>query len=95
MLPGGPAVLPENAISDVEGWLEYEEILRHSLPHALLAAKANDMRRLATAVEGHDFLVGQSLSLADIAMFGTLLPTMSNQPVSFLCTQLTDMTSVQ
>ncbi len=78
---GGAAVLPENAISDVEGWLEYEEILRHSLPHALLASKAPHMRRLATALEGQEFLVGESLSLADIALFGTLLPTLSRQPV--------------
>ena len=73
--------MPENAVSDVEGWLEYEEILRHSLPHALLAAKAPHMRRLATALEGHDFLLGDSLSLADIALFGTLLPALSTQPV--------------
>ena len=77
-------MLPEDAISDVEGWLEHEEILRHSLPHALLACHASHMRRLSTAVEGHDYLVGSSLTLADIAMYGTLLPTLSKQPVSGL-----------
>ena len=77
-------MLPEDAISDVEGWLEDEEILRHSLPHALLAGHASHMRRLSTAVESHDYLVGSSLTLADIAMYGTLLPILSRQPVSCL-----------
>ena len=77
-------MLPEDAISDVEGWLEHEEILRHSLPHALLAGHANHMRRLSTAVEGHDYLVGSSLTLADIAMYSSLLPTLSKQPVGSL-----------
>lgn len=74
-------MLPEDAVSDVEGWLEFEEILRHSLPHALLAANASHMRRLASALEGHAFLVENTLSLADIALYGTLLPTLSKQPV--------------
>ena len=37
---------------------------------------------LSTAVEAHDYLVGSSLTLADIAMYSTLLPTFSKQPVS-------------
>ena len=74
-------MLPEDAVTDVEGWLEFEEILRHSLPHALLADKANHIRRLVTSLEGRKFLVGDALSLADIAIYGTLLPTLSKQPV--------------
>lgn len=58
-----------------------EELLRHCLPYSLLSANAELIQRLAAAVEGRRFLVGEHLSLADVAIYATLLPSVTNYPV--------------
>ncbi len=73
--------MPEEAASEVEEWLEVEEVLRHSLPYSLLSANAGLIRRVASTVDGKDYLVGQKLSLADIALYSTLLPALIKYPV--------------
>ena len=73
--------MPEEAACQIEEWLEIEEVLRQSLPYSLLSSNAELIRKLARAVESKDYLVGQHLSLADVALYSTLLPALIKYPV--------------
>ena len=73
--------MPEEAAGQIEEWLEVEEVLRHSLPYSLLSSNAELIRRLAVTLEHKDYLVGQQLSLADVALYSTLLPALIKYPV--------------
>ncbi|KAK9918584.1 hypothetical protein WJX75_005162 [Coccomyxa subellipsoidea] len=77
---GGATLVPEEAACQIEEWLEIEEVLRQSLPYSLLSSNAELIRKLARAVESKDYLVGQHLSLADVALYSTLLPALIKYP---------------
>ena len=90
---GGAALLPADASSQIEQWLEFEEAeLRRSLPDVSATAApgpaAEPLLRLASAVAGPHCLVGAALTLADVAIYATLLPVLSKLPVSCLLTPL-------
>lgn len=82
--------------SQVEQWLELEEKLRHALPYSLLSAKAGMLRKLAEALDQKEYLVGDQLSLADIAIYSTLLSALTKYPVSIPVPgkHMTNMSSV-
>ena len=70
----------------MEQWLEFEEAeLRGCLPtlsgSSAPGPAAEPLRRLAAAVAGRACLVGGSLTLADVAVYVTLLPVLSKLPV--------------
>lgn len=72
---GVSAAAPAALAAEVAGWLEWEEsVLRPAVylsePSALPAALAH----LAAALAGREFLAGGALTLADVAVFATLLP---------------------
>lgn len=67
--------------------MEFEEAeLRGCLPDLSCSAAhqpaAEPLHRLASAVAGRACLVGDTLTLADVAVFATLLPVFSRLPVS-------------
>ena len=87
---GGDALLPAHASSQVEQWVEIEEAeLRRCLPDLTCSAAhetaAEPLHRLASAVAGRACLVGDSLTLADVAVYATLLPVFSRLPVTLFC----------
>ncbi|CAL8471724.1 g11266 [Coccomyxa elongata] len=77
---GGATLVPEEAALQIEEWLEIEERVRQFLPYSLLSANADLIRKLASAVDGKEYVVGQQLSLADVALYATLLPALTKYP---------------
>jgi hypothetical protein len=71
---------PEVTISSVEQWLELEEQLRHCLPPSLGSEAL--LHKLADALDGKQYLVGDGLSLADVAVYSTLLPALRQHQAS-------------
>ena len=65
----------------MEEWLEFEEALGRALPYALLDSSSGLIHRLASAVQGRDFLLGKQMCLADVAVFAALLPWLQELPV--------------
>ena len=67
--------MPEGLRYDVEDWLEWEEtILRPAVGRGNPAALQAALERLAKAVSAGQYLVGNVVTLADIAVYSTLLP---------------------
>eukprot|EP00884_Botryococcus_braunii_P016798 jgi/Botrbrau1/3801/Bobra.0183s0033.1 len=73
---GGTALLPagERARHLVEEWVEWEEgVLRTALASSGPSSQLSSaLTKLDKAVQGKKFLVGEALSLADVAIFATL-----------------------
>ena len=81
-LAGSTALLPADAAWEVESWLEWEE---RQLRRAVCGGEGPQLnaalKKLESAVSSQAYLVGQAVSLADLAVFTTLLPLLRSQQV--------------
>lgn len=86
-LSGGDGLLPATDAWEVESWVEWEErTLRRAIHGKDRAALVAALAKLSSAVTGRTHLVGDTLTLADIAVFGGLLPLMRQVRVVHVCT---------
>ena len=81
-IAGGEALLPADAAWEVESWLEWEERqLRSAVERGEGLQLSTALRKLEAAVSTQSNLVGQAVSLADVAVFTTLLPLLHTHQV--------------
>ena len=76
---GGSTLLPQTEASEVFSWLDWEET---TLREAELSKDAEGVQRamqhLQTALGSNAYLVGGSLTLADVVIYVGLLPIQVN-----------------
>ena len=79
---GNASLLPTDAAWEVESWLEWEE---RQLRSAVCTGEGPQLhaalRKLESAVRNQDYIVGGAVSLADLAVFTSLLPLLRSQQV--------------
>ncbi len=81
-LAGNAALLPADAVWEIESWLEWEERqLRSAACRGEGPQLHAALRKLESAVSNRAYLVGEAVSLADLAVFTTLLPLLRSQQV--------------
>lgn len=88
--------MPATDAWEVESWLEWEErTLQRAIHGRDSAALEAALAKISSAVVGRTHLVGDTLTLADIAIFGGLLPLMRHAKVRIMqsCTSSTLMYS--
>jgi len=72
---GGSAAAPPAAATKVAAWLEWEErVLRPAALQGQPAPLTAALTHLAGALAGSDYLAGTTLTVADAAVYATLLP---------------------
>lgn len=87
---GAAAAAPAAVATEVASWLEWEEsVLRPATYIGEAAALAAALAHLAEALASREFLAGGALTLADIAVFATLLPLATASPTVCSHAQLT------
>ena len=74
-VPGGEGLLPSGDKWEVESWIEWEECnLRRAVYGSDRLALEAAIAKVSSAVVGRTYLVGDVLTLADVAIFCRLLP---------------------
>ena len=72
---GGSSLLPEASTLQVLDWLDWEEtVLRPHLHFQDSAGLKQDVQHLQSNLKSSSYLVGDSLTLADIVVYASLLP---------------------
>jgi glutathione S-transferase len=71
---GGPALFPEGHFAEVESWLEWEESVLRPAIFGAGPSLDSALQKLTRAVSSRQHLVGDSVTLADVAVYATLLP---------------------
>ena len=75
-------MIPEALRFQVEDWLEWEEtVLRPAARATNPSLLQSALDKLAEALSASTFLVGKAITLADVAVFSTLLSVMDTAQV--------------